>query len=276
MAGAPPPVFNPIQDLKAIALILTCAWFIWFWNGGPQKYEASQQKPFLMKPTEIVVNDIWQDPFISEQYGGIPNATVNGSVNVNLGNSQVPSLGGGTVSVGSGMKKYGLFGKPVSYVNKGKADSSGKSYIQIDYQSFNKASLNFTGLTLRDFFGKRITVGQASLLPYQGRVNPLSDIIVYPGSTVYFIEGQSPIGVSFRVNKCIGTLAQFQNYYPPLPPPILGLNYNDCVDAHKLDTDFYHNDWRIYLGNQAKPWLETGDLVRLEDSDGVTLASLFY
>ncbi|MDO8493608.1 MAG: hypothetical protein Q7S19_03650 [bacterium] len=270
-----PPIFDPITDLKALLVLLMGAWLIWFSSGGPARYEATLQKPFLKTPTTREENGIWQDPFISEQYGSIPNLSIS-KVQPSTKPPKVEPL-----------TKYGASSKLIVYLSKGQANSTGISYLKIDYPVFGKTPLKITGLYIKSFFGKGIAIASASDLPYQGRINEEVDLVINPGSIVYLIEGPSPLGVSFRTNKCIGILSQFQSFYPPLPlltedyavQASQGLTYNSCIEAHRLDADFYNNEWRIYLNNKTKAWTETGDLIRLIDSStgsNQTLTSVFY
>ncbi len=176
-----------------------------------------------------------------------------------------------------------IFEKPIISLNKGQPNPLGLSYLRIDFSSRNKSSLNMTGLSVRDIFGKSVMIPRATALLYQGMINEEKNIVTPPGSTVYLIEAVSPLGVSFRVNKCMGALVRFQNFYPPFFQGDTGqeiqdidLSYNNCVEIHKDDLDFYKNDWRVYLGTKYKTWEEAGDFFRLMDSNGNTLSSLFY
>jgi hypothetical protein len=48
-------------------------------------------------------------------------------------------------------------------------------------------------------------------------VNAAQDIVLSPGERATVISGQSPIGASFRENKCIGYFSTFQKFSPTLP-----------------------------------------------------------
>ena len=264
MADAKGPSFNPLDDLKVLLFFFVILWLFWFISGGPARYEVAQ-KPFLRPPITSDYDGIWRDPNTGEQYGEIPTTKIKANIS-----RRVTSPRG-----------YRPFEKPIISLSKGLANSSGMSYLKIDFSKSNKGLLNVTGLLIRDIFGKSVTLKGGSALPYQGRINKEAEVSVEPGSVLYVIDGFSPIGVSFRVNKCIGILTRFQTFYPSLPFPFpegidQNLTYNNCVELHKGDTDFYKNDWRVYLGIKEKIWGETGDVVRLIDHLGNTLASLFY
>ncbi len=263
MPDAKGPVFNPIDDLKHLLLFFVALWIFWFSTGGPTRFEA-ERKPFLRSPTRVGLDEqnVYRDANIGEQYGTIPTIQVRA---------------GGRATIKD--TPYKLFAKPIIYLTKGPSDLSGRSYVKIDFPVFNRDPLKITGLLVKDIFGKGAIIHGASALPYQGRINKETDVVVRGGSTIFLIEGQSPIGVSFRVNRCSGYLAQFQTFYPPIEIKVsdtFSLTYNSCVELHKDDPDFYKNDWRIYLKTKDKVWAETGGLVKVLDNSNNTLGSTFY
>lgn len=54
-------------------------------------------------------------------------------------------------------------------------------------------------------------------IPTSGVISALDDIILTPGTRAIIISGRSPIGASFRENKCIGYFKTFQSFSPQLP-----------------------------------------------------------
>jgi hypothetical protein len=53
-------------------------------------------------------------------------------------------------------------------------------------------------------------------------------------------------------------------------------NYNGCVDAHKNDSDFLGNTWRIYLGRTTSMWRTQYEVVKLLDAQGRTVDAFSY
>lgn len=115
---------------------------------------------------------------------------------------------------------------------------SQKEYLTIKASSQNTAPLLITGWSLLGKKGLDIKIGQGAYLPYSAQVNPQQDIYLKPGEKAIVVTGESPVGTSFRLNKCIGYFEQFQDFYPNLtrncPRPAdedLPLNLNDaCLD----------------------------------------------
>ena len=84
---------------------------------------------------------------------------------------------------------------------------------------------------------------QRTEIPTSGILNAPPDIVLEPGEDAIIISGRSPVGASFKENKCIGYFAQFQRFSPslptncPLPSDELAANYggNYIRDAACID-----------------------------------------
>lgn len=72
----------------------------------------------------------------------------------------------------------------------------------------------------------------------------------------------------------------------PNPPEELGevcrrfirdsFSYPRCVAAHKSDSDFYKNEWRIYLSRDNTLWKSTREVIRLFDATGKQVDTVTY
>ncbi len=104
-----------------------------------------------------------------------------------------------------------------------RADSAAKKtnpqeeYVEIQASSNNKEPLFISSWSLEGVKGLEIKLGQGAYLPYAAQVNPQENIFLKPGEKAYIITGKSPIGASFRLNKCTGYFEQFQDFAPRLP-----------------------------------------------------------
>lgn len=121
-----------------------------------------------------------------------------------------------------------------------------QEYITIQSGSSLTEKTRVTGFTIKSSVtNTSVTVGTAAYLPFIGSVNASEDIFIGPNESVVVITGRSPIGTSFRLNKCTGYFSQYQNYYPslrtdcpaistePLPPAPNNIN-DACLD--KIDS----------------------------------------
>ena len=308
MADAKGPVINPVDDLKILIFFIVILWLVWFSLGGPDKYGKGAQ--FNWKAPEPVSSDSGGSySFSTSQVVNEPHVSQGDSLETKVsGNSQAEITSDVATKKSSDSKNANTaptaekeqhsnnssgISLPFTPVLKFKPDlsingdnlskSANSKYLTLDYSSSNVGPLDISGLTVRNYLGGTFEISGASLLPMQGKINNELDVSIQPDSKVYLIGGESPLGVSFRVNKCMVYLAQFQVYTPPLPAecpecqfsPDHSFTYNDCILLHNDDPDFYKDDWRMYVGNAAKVWKDAGGL-RLEDKAGNTIAGGFF
>jgi hypothetical protein len=92
----------------------------------------------------------------------------------------------------------------------------GKEYVEIEVVQANLSNADATGWVLKNSQDESATLGQASPLPLSGKVNTVEPLKIKAGDHLFISTGRSPIGVSFRVNKCSGYLEQFQDFIPPI------------------------------------------------------------
>jgi len=99
----------------------------------------------------------------------------------------------------------------------GSSDPTNESIsLSLPFQS--SLPVDLSGWTLEsEATGAAIVIPQGSAVPASGIINSVSDIVLQPGEQAIIISGRSPIGASFKENKCIGYFAQFQRFSPSLP-----------------------------------------------------------
>jgi len=68
-----------------------------------------------------------------------------------------------------------------------------------------------------DVSSKVALIPRGTEVPLSGTINATQEIVLSPGMRAIVISGQSPIGASFRENKCIGYFSTFQKFSPALP-----------------------------------------------------------
>lgn len=211
----------------ALALIF----LVWAAMGGPS-HPISFSGPFLATP----------DTLGGGTYLSFPRAPFS------IGTSQ-SSLSGGTSGSSGGVTATTtvqgvVFGTPSTYRGKvsvshyisGAGSSSpGSEYLQISL-SQNAAPVTISGWSLKsEASGNLATIPVGSDLPISGTINGGLPITLQPGQKAIIISGRSPIGASFRENKCIGYFAQFQKFYPSLP--------NTCPTPNTEYQTYYGPDY---------------------------------
>ena len=210
------------------------------------------------------------------------------------------------------------------------SDDPTNEYIQIRANESNTEKVPLTGLKLKSLVTETAyPIGKGLGIYYRNTVSATDPIFLNPGDDAYIITGRSPIGVSFKSNKCIGYLSQFQDFYPSLqnscpliyyeglPPKPNALsddcleyvsrfpacyeataeesqsvtqslgrdcsayvekkaNYTYCVNAHKNDTDFFGDNWHVYLSLDKHIWKIKNEQIRLVDANNKNIADYSY
>lgn len=311
--------------------IFAFIFLIWIATGGPTR-PLAWSGPILPQPGQLG----------GGTYLGLPRAPFTiGSEEVRLPGS---SAGGGSLEGGgSGFGRSdpsipaipGLtFGTPspyrsivtLSHYVSGAGSGTGE-YLTLSVSSNADLPVDITGWRIvSEVSGSTSVIPRGTEVPTSGVVNEVQDIILAPGDRAIIASGYSPIGASFKENKCIGYFSTFQTFSPPLPqscpaakdelltrygsgyirdvvcidyveklshcqvalsPPVSlsgscqafavkYLNYNGCVDAHRNDSDFGSDTWRVYLG-RTKPLFRTNrEVVKLLDAKGNTVDAFSY
>lgn len=104
----------------------------------------------------------------------------------------------------------------VSITSVAPGTDSKSEYVTIQLSPTASGSVTISGWRLRsDASGNGGIIPNGTEVPYSG-VNPVAPIVLYPGDTATIATGDSPIGVSFRENMCVGYLGTRQSFNPPL------------------------------------------------------------
>ena len=180
------------KELIYAILILFGLAIIWAYTGGPQR-PSSKSGPFLERPLE------------KEQ-----QALLRETKSISSGGEKTPQE---EISTESAYKYKAL----IESIYGAKSSDPQKEYIKIRASLQNDEALPISRWSLEGRKGLRVKLGKGSYLPYSGRINPQREIVLYPGETAYIITGRSPIGTSFKLNKCTGYFSQFQDFFPSLP-----------------------------------------------------------
>lgn len=129
-----------------------------------------------------------------------------------------------------------------TYYGSGDKDAANQEYLSIKTERNVTEKIRITGLIIKSAVtGVKVEIGKGAYLYFSGVINSAQDIFLGPDETAYIITGRSPLGISFRVNKCLGYLSKNQNFTPYLssncptvrnePMPKAPNNLNDkCLD----------------------------------------------
>lgn len=118
--------------------------------------------------------------------------------------------------------------------------------VSREYITLTTTSGNQSGVIISDWklisvvSGSTVKIGKASPRIYAGEINIEQTITLRPKDTVYITTGRSPLGVSFKVNKCTGYFTQFQKFTPTLR--------KSCPQPEEEIT-YYKDDPSIFLDN---------------------------
>lgn len=214
--------------------IFVFIFLIWIATGGPL-HPLAFTGPTLAEPGALGGGTYLSLPTAPFSIGSptvsLPGSSNGGSVS-GTGGSQapLPVFPGGSV-----------FGQPSPYrsvvsmshyVSGAGSQDPGNEYVEIDISSNAGVPVDLTGWTLEsDATGNAVTIPQGTEVPTSGIINAVQDIVLVPGERAIVISGQSPIGASFRENKCIGYFSTFQHFSPSLP--------QNCPDPSSELSSFY-------------------------------------
>jgi hypothetical protein len=106
-------------------------------------------------------------------------------------------------------------------INKSSSGPKNKTpeteYLTLNISSGNTEDISLMGWRIESkVTGKSFTIGGATEVYISGVVNSEPPIKASPGESVIILTGRSPIGSSFKINKCVGYFEQFQDFSPRL------------------------------------------------------------
>lgn len=105
-----------------------------------------------------------------------------------------------------------------NYISNASSSDPGGEYAQLSVVQNAGIPIDISGWKLiSEATGKAALIPRGTKVPTSGIVNPQQDIVLTPGESAIIVSGRSPIGTSFRENKCAGYLSTFQEFSPSLP-----------------------------------------------------------
>jgi len=194
---------------------------IWIATGGPL-HPIAFTGPKLAQPGVLGGGTYLQLPRAPYGVGGsnvvLPGSSGGGVSNTSNDSTWVepaPVITGGVFGPSS---PYRGVVRMNHYISGAGSSEPKNEYVELYVTQDAGTPVNISGWTLMsDTTGNRVAIPRGTEVPVSGVVNASQDIVITPGKRAILISGQSPIGASFRENKCIGYFSTFQQFYPSLP-----------------------------------------------------------
>ncbi|MFC1756848.1 hypothetical protein ACFLZC_01655 [Patescibacteria group bacterium] len=202
---------GPIRDLGFFFLFVVILGVIWFVQGGVTR-----------PPVNFFIENKPEPAHFDSITGGSSGAT-----DTNDDSSSPSSI--------SGQEDQN---KIFIYVRNAKRTNPDEEYIEIKASGANKTAINLAGWFIGGAQGLRLEIPQAVVLFKTSQTNIKSSMVLNPGEKMILVTGRSPLGDSFKINKCMGYLVQLSNIVPsiskdcPYPEDEIwsaDLSY-DCLD----------------------------------------------
>lgn len=199
--------------------IFVFIFLIWIATGGPL-HPIAFTGPRLSPPQELGGGTyllLPRAPFgIGSTNYSLPGSS-SGSGAASGDNSEpVPTfVGGSTFGSPSPYRGAVVMGHYIS--GAGSSDPKNE-YLEISVAGDASVPVDISEWTLRsDASGRSTPIPKGTEVPTAGTVNASQNIVLSPGMRAIIVSGPSPIGASFRENKCIGYFSSFQTFTPSLP-----------------------------------------------------------
>ncbi len=126
-------------------------------------------------------------------------------------------------------------------------EASTDEALTLAAQFTNTAPISLAGWSLQSAVtGIRIPIPHAASPLVAGTVNVTGPAILYPGATALITTGPSPLGGSFRENRCLPYLTQFQSFSPlfdadcPSPETELPISAENIITYGEACIDYVH------------------------------------
>lgn len=206
---------SPMSDLLLFVGIFLLFFLVWVAGGGPSR-PISFAGPYL-RPIS--------GPGTGAEAYGDPGAYGGFSTGISIGGW------GANITAPAGSSESARLASLVPDPYGAKESDEDQEYVTL----IASGDVSTEGWKLvSQKTGKGALFPQGATVPQAGRVNVLSPIQLSAGDTVTIVTGRSPIGMSFRENKCTGYFEERQDFRPPLP--------QSCPTSYQELDRFYDGD----------------------------------
>jgi hypothetical protein len=198
------------NDLILVIFIIIGLGIVWFFTGGAER-ERATPGAFLRPPAPLGSG---------EKYGGFIFNLPRVGINKDEITENQDEISQTLDDIKSSQGESSRFENKITIEKRtaGPAETSPtEEYLIISASQRNEKNISITGWQLESLISKKkALIGGGTELFRSGVINSESSILLKPGEQAIISTGRSPIGASFRVNKCVGYFEQFQDFSPTL------------------------------------------------------------
>ena len=206
-----------MKDLRAFVLIVVILAFVWLFTGGPLR-PSSESGWFLNKPQQKATQKTKEQ---TEEIFGTTGATkeiVQPKINQSSSASSSKQSSSAKSKLQSSSSQSSIRPDFVTLKTRGaKETAPDQEYLEIKADKKNKSPVKITGWKLKGKTDLDIVIGKGASYIYASIASqPQEDIYLKSGEKAIVITGNSPLGTSFKLNKCAGYFEQFHEFTPEL------------------------------------------------------------
>jgi hypothetical protein len=207
---------NGFKIFAGIILLLGMAWASYSNNGPASGNTSPERSPSIFPFLDINMGPAPQPSYSYSSYDTPTEQNIGYQLNEAQSQANQIERDINTLKIAKESSRYA---QDISfYAGNTHSTEPDSEYLSFSYNPRDKSKLLISGFQVKSTAtGRGTTIGNGVLLPFSGQINQASPIFLEPGDRVYLITGHSPVGFSFRTNKCTGYFAQFQKFTPWLP-----------------------------------------------------------
>ncbi len=292
--------------LRWIIFVIITLWIVWFLTGG--QYSGKTGEPFLRPPAPLDTRETYGEiPLpLGISQGGSNNtdeddsddnkisSIFKGSINFQFGNPREKDFNKEYIVISASYNNT----QPVNITGwKLKSALSGKN-VTIGQGVY----LPFSGIVNKeaDIFlnpgDKAVIATGHSPKGVSFRLNTCTGYFEQFQNFTPALPQQCPrpaneefkVGLGRLNDTCIDYIEQIPSCFAHIQAVPIGLSaecnefinknihYNGCLQIHKNDSNFYKQEWRIFLKRDSELWKDRRETIKLLDTAGKTIDSLSY
>lgn len=198
------------EDLILVIIIIIGLGIVWFFTGGPERARLNPGA-FIKPPAPLGSGETFGRFTFNLPRIGISRDKIVKTQD---------ELGETLDEIKDAQKKSSEFENKIIIEKRttGLIKTTAKEeYLTISASRRNEENISIGGWQLESLISKKkVVIGGAAPLFRSGVINSEPTISLKAGEKIIISTGRSPIGASFRVNKCAGYFEQFQDFSPRL------------------------------------------------------------